>query len=73
MTLDGETKPTQRVPARGEEPSEDMEHRPPSTKNEYQVCDLYAVGGAKTQEANEEEAKLFVHEVQLLGPSGEIV
>jgi hypothetical protein len=73
MTLDGETKPTQQVPTWGEEPSKDMEHGPPSTENEYQVCDLYAVGRAKTQEANKEEAKPFIHEDQLLGPSREIV
>jgi hypothetical protein len=50
-----------------------MEHRPPSTENEYQVCDLYMVGRAKIQEASEEEAKLFIYEVWLLGPSREIV
>jgi hypothetical protein len=50
-----------------------MEHRPPSTENKYQVCDLYAVGRAKIQEASEEEVKPFVHEVWLLGPSREIV
>jgi hypothetical protein len=50
-----------------------MEHRPPSTKNEYQVCDLYVVRRAKTQEANKEEAKPFVRKVWLLGPSREIV
>jgi hypothetical protein len=50
-----------------------MEHRPPSTKNKYQVCNLYAVERAKIQEGSEEEAKPFIYEVWLLGPSREIL
>jgi hypothetical protein len=73
MTLEGETEPVQTVHAWSEEPSVDEQPKPPSTENKYQVCDLYAVGGASAAEEAKEQAKPFVHEVCLLGPSGEVV
>ena len=72
-TLEGETEPVQTVHVRSEEPSVDEQPRPPSTEDKYQVCDLYAVGGARAADETEEEAKPFVHEVRLLGPNGEKV
>jgi hypothetical protein len=72
-TLEGETEPVQTVHAWSEEPSVDEQPKPPSTKNKYQVCDLYAVRGASAAEEAEEQAKPFVHEVRLLGPSREVV
>jgi hypothetical protein len=73
MTLEGETEPIQTVYTWSEEPSVDEQPKPPSTENKYQVCDLYVVGGASAAEEAEEQAKPFVHEVHLLGPSGEVV
>ena len=40
---------------------------------EYEICDLYAVGRSEAVSENGTAEKPFVHEVQLLGPKGEIV
>jgi hypothetical protein len=45
----------------------------PHTKIEYEMCDLYAVGGSGLASEDGMAERLFVHEVQLLGSKGEIV
>jgi hypothetical protein len=66
------------VPTWSKEPSGDCQPEPPSsqelhTEIEYEVCDLYVVGGPGAVSENKMAEKPFMHEVQLLGPKGEIV
>lgn len=41
--------------------------------NESHIIDLYTVGTKSDEQRNERKIKPFVHQVQLLGPQGEIV
>jgi hypothetical protein len=70
--------PDSQVPTWSEEPSGDHlpsmpPDRKPCTKNKYEICDLYAVGGLGATSEEGMTERPFVHEVQLLGPKGEIV
>jgi hypothetical protein len=70
--------PDVQVPTQSEEPSGDHHPEPPlnsesHTEIEYDMCDLYAVGGSGVVSKNEPAERPFVHKVQLLGPKGEIV
>jgi hypothetical protein len=70
--------PNVQVPTWSEEPSGDRHPEPPSnskscTEIEYNMCDLYAVRGSGAVSENEPAERPFMHEVQLLGPKGEIV
>jgi hypothetical protein len=70
--------PDSQVPTRSEELSGDHlpstpPDRKPCTENEYEICDLYAVRGSGATSEEGMMERPFVHEVQLLGPKGEIV
>ena len=78
MTHEKSPTPDSQVPTWSEEPSGD--HQPssppdqePCTENKYEICDLYAVGGLGAASEDRTTERPFVHEVQLLGPKGEIV
>jgi hypothetical protein len=78
VTHEDSTKPKPQVPTQSKEPSGDCQPEPlsiwePCTETEYKICDLYAVGRSEVVSENGMAEKLFVHEVQLLGPKGKIV
>jgi hypothetical protein len=70
--------PNSQVPTQSKELSGDHQPEHPSNLEpcieiEYEVCDLYVVGGLEVAGKNGMAERLFMHEVQLLGPKGEIV
>jgi hypothetical protein len=72
VTLDTCTTPITQLGTDDGETGEDgqLQHlgtEPASTEREYNMVNLYTVGG------DAETAQPFVHEVQLLGPNGEVV
>jgi hypothetical protein len=78
VTHKNSVMPDTQVPTQSKEPSGDCQlnsppDQKPCTKIEYKTCDLYMVGGLGLASKDRMVERPFVHEVQLLGPKGEIV